>query len=492
MSTKLFDALKYNDARTANQALAHSTTGSAIVDLFGQIGSLRGDRASAVDLFRLAFKEDPLTALRVLFYARNPRGGMGERDTFRVILNDLAFKYPEAVTYNLASIPAFGRWDDLEALAYTLAEDAAFSYWAANIDIDGLAAKWAPREKSARKKLANKLRSYTDLSPREYRKLLANNTEVLETAMCNKDWDNIVFEHVPSQAMLKYRKAFWRNQEERFSAYIDAVKAGEKEIKATTLYPYEIVRKIGLGYYDTPKKDVVAEELWKALPDYMPEGDNTDVLVVCDTSGSMFSGYGMGIDPIHFSVSLALYTAERNKGHFGGHFFVFSDDSALVAVPSELDLHRRIERVAKAPWGMNTNLNAVFSRILDTAVRENLHVSELPGTVLVISDMQFDPSPGRDRWDQGAEVNQMDSIIDQYVVKGYPVPRLVWWNVNGALELNYPIKVNSNFETCIVSGASPAVLEAVLSGNIDPMIVVDRAVNSGKYDSIQLPPEFSL
>ena len=94
---------------TENGAKAHSSTGSACVDFFGIGGSLRSRTPDEIfDLFLAAYHEDPLTALRILFYIRDIRGGLGERDTFRIIMGKLAQSCPSdraAVRMNMRLIP---------------------------------------------------------------------------------------------------------------------------------------------------------------------------------------------------------------------------------------------------------------------------------------------------------------------------------------------------------------------------------------------------
>lgn len=68
-------------------------------------------------MFRSAFVEDPELAIKWLFYARDVRGGLGERRLFRVILEDLCFTYPEVADKILSLIPIYGRYDDLIQLA---------------------------------------------------------------------------------------------------------------------------------------------------------------------------------------------------------------------------------------------------------------------------------------------------------------------------------------------------------------------------------------
>lgn len=84
--------------RTENGAVALNTTGDARLDLFGTIGSLREtDEGRIETLFAEAYNQDALFATKIAFYARDIRGGLGERKTFRTIIRYMAEKHPEAL-----------------------------------------------------------------------------------------------------------------------------------------------------------------------------------------------------------------------------------------------------------------------------------------------------------------------------------------------------------------------------------------------------------
>ena len=108
---------------TENGATAYSSTGSAMLDLFGCIGSLRSREESDIcRLFVEAYKENPLLAIKCLFYCRDIRGGLGERRTFRVIMRYCAQHHPEAILPNIHLVGMYGRYDDLYELKGTILE----------------------------------------------------------------------------------------------------------------------------------------------------------------------------------------------------------------------------------------------------------------------------------------------------------------------------------------------------------------------------------
>ena len=125
---RFVDAMSYSTSikKTENGAIAHSTSGNSLVDLFSTIGSLRSrSEKDIIDKFQVAFNEDPLLATRMVYYARSIRvgNGLGERRTPRVIWKYMAQKYPDIMKKNMEYIPFFGRWDDLLVFVGTICED---------------------------------------------------------------------------------------------------------------------------------------------------------------------------------------------------------------------------------------------------------------------------------------------------------------------------------------------------------------------------------
>ena len=114
--------------RTENDGLQYSSTNSALLDLFATIGGMREkSEEGVVKAFKKAKDEDALLAMKMLFYARNIRGGLGERRTFRVILKSIADN-ENLIRKNISLIPEFGRWDDLFVLFGTPSENCMLEF----------------------------------------------------------------------------------------------------------------------------------------------------------------------------------------------------------------------------------------------------------------------------------------------------------------------------------------------------------------------------
>lgn len=475
-----------NYTKTMNGARAYKSTLDEIVDFFGQIGSMRyRTPQDKCVLFENAFVVDRELAMKTLFYNRDCRGGQGERQTFRDIFIHLVNLDTQVAIDNIDNIVEFGRWDDLIDIAYKCENskftENAIKYIKTMLDLDlvcesptSLLGKWLPSINASNKEtiakgkwIANKL----GYSPKKYRKLLSylrNRIRIIENNLREKNYSEIKYEQVPSLAMNKYRGAFYRNDEDKFSQYLEDVKSGKKEIKASTLYPYDIVR----SYLQEHKNNNVLEEQWKELPDYL-NGAECKSLVVADVSGSM---YGF---PITVSVSLALYLSERMSGTYANKFITFDTNPKLVEINPKQSVYSKVNKIYNADWGGSTNIEKVFDLILKIAVNNNLKQSDLPEQVIVITDMNFDMGTYTHR----NKKTLFENIKDKFKQNGYELPKLIWWNANAINEV-LPMKADENCQ--YVSGASPSIMKAVLEGKMLSTIdLVKQAVLTERYSVIK-------
>lgn len=453
-------------SRTQNNMKAFADTASPVVDLFYNVGASRGK--DITPMFRRAFATDEDLALRIALWARDVRGGAGEREVFRSVLRWLEMREPQILleTKFLEKVPEVGRWDDLlvfnfnseiKAKARSLIHNALQSG-------NGLAAKWMPRKGA----VAVELRTEWGMTPKQYRKTLVNLSNTVEQAMCAKEYERINYAHVPSLAMSRYMKAFSKNDAERFVKYRESLIKGETKINASAVYPYDVIKTIRFGGDDT-----VANEQWKALPDYI---DDQNILPMVDVSGSMCcpAGNNPNVQCIDVSLSLGLYCASKNKGAFKDMFLTFSARPAIQKVSGTLK--QRMNQMNSSEWGMNTDLIAAFRHILKLATANDVPQADMPSVVLILSDMQFDQCA---RFDDSA----MESIKRQYATAGYNVPVVVFWNLNASYG-NAPVTFSEK-GVALVSGFSPAIMKAVLAADFDtlsPESIVRDAVCIPRYD----------
>lgn len=484
----VIDSLQEGQTLTENLCATNEDSGSTLVNLFFEIAAMRSrPEEDAANLFFKAFESDQLSALKILFWARDIRGGQGERRVFRTVLPYLANSSTPLLRANIHLIPEYGRWDDLFALFGTPLEGDALALIDSALtgsDAQPLCAKWMPREKSAKSGIARKIRKHMNLSPSAYRKLLSRLTKVVETDMCANNWDGIKYSSVPSVAMNVYRKAFERHSPERWSSYLNDLESGKETVNASVLYPHQVVKPLIEERYaydmspesDAPADNRLLEQQWKALPNYLLKNPHR-ILPVVDTSGSMYTGEGL--QPIEVSVSLGLYIAERNNGPFKDHFITFSDTPSLQRLRGET-LKERVTNLLCADWGMSTNIEAVFNLILSQAKGNDISEEDMPSMVLILSDMEFNQCA------TNYSMTAMQSIASKYAEAGYKIPSIIFWNLN-ARGNNFPVKFDEK-GTALVSGFSPSILTHILSsGTITPIDVVNEVLESERYSLITKP-----
>ena len=467
------DAISEQEARTLNGMKARETTANACVDLFFKIGASRGK--DIIPQFVSAFVENPDYALRIAQWTRDIREGAGERQLFKDILIYLDKAYPGQARHLINKVELLGRWDDL-LIKYTdtANENYAFSCIAKALsEGNQLCAKWLPRKGP----FAIKLRTFLGLSPKKYRKYIVGLTNVVETKMCKKEWDDINYSHVPSLAASRYRTAFYRNSEERFTEYVDKLSSGDKTVKvnAGAVYPYDVLKSLfsDYGYTTLNKTDInfiIAQ--WDALENFI--GD-ANIFPMIDTSGSMYcpAGNSKSITCMNVAISLGLYIADKNKGVFKDTFLTFSGDPKIQKVHGNI-VEKSIQ-TSKAHWGMNTNLHKAFGATLNMATQNNVPAEDMPEMLLILSDMQFDYCVDYDN-------NAMEMIERKYKESGYEVPKIVFWNMNSYDSC--PVKYNEQ-NVCLVSGFSPSIMKAVLNANFEeftPLAIMKQTILNERYD----------
>jgi hypothetical protein len=466
--TTLLNALQTEDTTTLNGMVTNSTSKDANVDLFFHIGAMRGK--DPVPVFAKAFAEDPLTALKVMFWCRDVRGGAGERQLFKDVVIYLSLVNQDVLKKNMHLFSLYGRWDDLFVLLGTPLEDDVLNLIGHGLtEGDGLLAKWLPRKGP----IANKVRKYLGVSPKVYRKTIVGMSQTVEQSMCAKKFEDIDYEKVPSLAMSRYLKAFYKNDELRFDDFKNRLAEGTAKVNAGALYPYDVTKSI-LCSGDVK----VAEAQWDSLPNYM-EGNEKRVLPVVDTSGSMDCSVGgnPNLTCMDVAISLGLYISERNEGPFKDAFITFSEDPTLQYLKGTLA--ERLASLNCAHWGFNTNLEKVFQVVLKQALKHQVSPGEMPTDILILSDMNFDEAI------QDSDYSAYAMAKHMYGESGYELPNIIFWNLHSH-GTQSPVSFDEK-GTALISGFSPSILKSVLAGeNISPLSIMMETIGSDRYDLVTI------
>jgi len=495
---KLMQQIQTKDSETVNGMITNSTTNSGLLDLFFTVAAMRSrSDAEVITKFSHAFDEDKELAMRMLFWARDIRGGQGERRIFRVITKWLTKNHAEIMEQVLHFIPEYGRWDDLfklvginKSVDKLIAQITQKGLIDKNVKM--LCAKWMPREKSAKKGLAIKMANLLNVSRKEYRKLCSGNSQTIETLMSSGNWKNIEFAKIPSIAIKKYRKSLSNHLPNEFVEFLENVKKGTQKVHAETLYPYDIIRPAYIDRYsyqsDTKIFDMsrltqierdLLDAQWKALPDYF-DGNKTNILPVIDTSASMYSAHTGGVAPLVISVSLGFYLAERNSGKFKDYFMTFTNKPSVVKMTGST-IEDKLNSMAEADMGFSTDLEALFKSVLDAGIKGRVPEEDMPKALLIVSDMEFNSCVSR------PSDTAFEMIERMYADAEYELPTIIFWRVNVlSSDGNCPVKFDKQ-NVVLISGASPSNLKYIFSTEqLNPYNVMMKVLENDRYSQITL------
>lgn len=389
---QLRNVLNNRTTYTENGALAYATTGKSLMDLNFAVASLRNESEESIARrFTQAFYEDRMLAMKWLFFLRDIRGGLGERRSFRAILCHLVQGDAVNVDKMIELVAEYGRFDDLLCLLDTAAEENVLAFIKRQLEVDmeamlaeksvSLCAKWMPSNNTSSEESraqAKKLQQYMGLTSKEYRQMLAElraYLKVIEVQMSANQWGEISYEAVPSRANLLYRNAFSQHDAARRNAFLNAVANNEKQIHAGVLMPHDIVAKymdIHGWSYKIRETDASLETLWNHLEDTVQGANN--VLCVVDGSGSMLCPVGAGnITALHVSNALGIYFAKRMQGAYHNKYITFSSKPSYVDISKCKSLREKLELAFSHNDCSNTNIQATFELILQTALKKTLN-----------------------------------------------------------------------------------------------------------------------
>ena len=517
------DALTNNEkSYTANGGTAYHTSGSMLVDLNFSVPSLRNvavnfygksthdryfysadgvmDAVEALRLFITSYEEDPLYTMKWLMYARHIKLGLGERDVFRMMLTKIGDLHPEMALQFIIGTELwnYGRWDDVLRIFFDTTSGILHDGLGELIvnqfrrDVMGcglgdsisLLAKWMPSNNTSSKQKRSEaaiLQSLLHLNAREYRKILSKLREhlaVVDRKASLNQWNDINYNHVPSKANLKYRTAFLKHDEERRKAYLTSLEKGGDSVKinANSMFLYDIVQayvKADSGWDSSLNPyDETLEQLWNAQES--PK-DYDDILVIRDGAGSMGQQLcgNSSVTALSVADSIALYCAQHNKNEpFKNRFITFSNRPQMVDISMCQTLRDKLRRLHRYDDYSNTDIEATFNLILDTAVKNHLRQEELPSACLIISDMQFDQATKHED-----NITVIESCRRKFEDIGYTIPKLIFWNVSVYAHNTIPVQMHPS-GVILVSGFSKSIVDMVVSGEVNPEMALKAELDA--------------
>ena len=186
--------------------------------------------------------------------------------------------------------------------------------------------------------------------------------------------------------------------------------------------------------------------------------------------------------PINIATSLGMYCAERAGGPFAGHYISFSSRPQLIKVEG-VDFCDKVARIYKTNLCENTNIEATFDMLLQTAIDNHCSQDDIPQNIIVISDLEFDRAQG---W--RAEMNSrnaetlMEGIARKWAAYGYQMPKLVYWNVQ--CRQNHIPQDLGNGRVSYVSGMSPSIFQTIMTGKTGYELMMAK-LNDARYSVIE-------
>jgi len=437
--------------------------------------------------------ESPLITTRIAFYlrivSRKEKGfvqtekvqkGQGTRDEFRKSLRWLSSNHPETLYENLHLVPVVGSWKDLwhPYLVNVLNREKVFALIKRGLDDPynaGLVAKYLPAIKSGGKiaktntdrlnlnNFAKQLAKFLKLTPTEYRKLKSDkkyHAHDFQRIMCNGDWDKLRFEHIPGKALFNLvskkgedgKTTLERHdQVSRYTAWLE-----KQPVAKYTGYVYELFKaarsakslaekmtfnKQFDGLIELAKKDQggISGNVWCAL----------------DTSGSMTTIVTGTTSAYDICISLGIYFSTLNTGAFKDHVIMFDNVSKVKQFTGTFC--EKIEAITKTEvaWG-STNFESVISEIVNMRTsRPEIPVSDYPDTLIVVSDMQFNPVGGN------AETNYQNAM-KRLAAVGLPKMRFIWWFVSKSGS-DFPSTIKDEGVT-MIGGFDGSIVTMIVGG----------------------------
>lgn len=502
MANQFLNSIMRRNALTENGAISNSTTGSFVLDYFAKSGAFRNRTPTEVngDLQEM-WKESPELTLKVIFYnriiTRQVKGfketdlvqkGQGNRSEFRAAIGWLAKNQPDALYRNLHLIPLVGTWKDLwhEELIGLL--DHAQLYKLIKIGLTdeynrSLLAKYLPRIRSKsntfndRHKALNQfafgLLKVLDWKPAEYRKFKSSGSaHDFQRKMSAGEWDKLNFNSLPGRVLHQLVNNVGLDQQTTLQrrgieeAYLEWIM--EQPVAKFTGYVYELMQNVRInqslasayttdkqfdGLIELAKKDrKITENVWCAL----------------DTSGSM-SAKVANTTAMNICLSLGIYFSTLNEGAFKDHVIMFDSRSRVKKLTGTFTEKAMQLLSSETAWG-NTNFQSVIDEIVNVRkTRPDVPVADYPTTLLVVSDMQFDPVGANTRTNYEEAMSQLASV-------GLPNMRIIWWHVTDRTD-DFPNTIDDKgvvmiggFDGAILStliGEKEVVNSGVAENNVD-------------------------
>ena len=528
------EANKYvisEDIRTENNDYAYKTTNSFCLDAF--VGFVCGIKQDTMErLVSNAYNENPELTLKIIMYTYASRIGKDEREIGIKLINWICNKNEK---YNycvhlIKEIPVLGRYKDLinfcdnsnniisEYGVTFFTEDllkCKYSIMMNNKEGINLSPKWAPSEKSEKRRLKNKencgnnvaemiaqkLRPNLKLESalKNYRKMVGycRGSEGLQIAERYMTEHKKIpkYESLPAGFILKHahsKKAgpnkggeCWLTKQDGWSEHLLNVSMGTAKVNTQggkqslvdlvsvylgtggNSYNYDcnintmcgesvIIEAAITDIFEKIKKNIINKrgklDNWLVSPDY---------------SGSMLMGSGL---PFKVACTFALIFSHMNENeHYKDLVIAFSDKPFLVKLQGHSWYDRLKDMITKlsANIGYSTNFDSVVDKVVEISQIANAK----PPKIMLVSDMQTneaDLNYRKETFIERTKRKYRDLYINLNLStdEAYDDFQMMLVNVNG----KYDVKATLDSEggVAYVAGVKQTVVEDIMEqGRID-------------------------
>jgi hypothetical protein len=523
--------------RTENGAVALDTSGNHIVDYF-MMYTRTLTKEQNHQFLEKCWAINPPKTVAVIFNGRDRLKGKKEKTVSNQAMLWLRNNKPYTYMNNILTyVNKYGRWKDLLYICYDnngvgiIHKNYELTLFANKLREDlmdlkiqemrdeeeasptsaadkpnkmnsvSLCAKWSPsendrndRRKQFAKKIATILYGKEDTKKMEkYRKEylvpLRNKINIVETLMCNNEWDKINYEGVPGVASRRLHNAFNNHDSERYCEYLAKVRSGDAKINVTGILPHELA-----GYYinlrntqDEYEENETIELQWKTIVDNV-KNSGCDVLgnslAIIDLSGSMFSASNGSI-PAQVAIALGIITSQCCKGMFKNKFITFSANPELVSlIPDaeyaeytdkgiEPSLYTCFKSLVDVEFGFNTDFVKCCKMIIEYGKEHNICDDDMPKKLFIYTDMQFDEAMSDNNENNGIEV-LYKTIVKMFKVSDYTPPKFIFWNLNSSHKESFPVNCKTE-GTAMISGFSEQLLKIFMTyDEFKPELIVEE------------------
>jgi hypothetical protein len=522
--------------RTENGAVALDTSGNHIVDYF-MMYTRTLTKEQNHQFLEKCWAINPQKTVAVIFNGRDRLKGKKEKTVSNQAMLWLRNNKPYTYMNNILTyVNKYGRWKDLLYICYENSgdgiihknyeltlfanklredlmdlkiqemrdEEAATTDKPKKINSVSLCAKWSPsendrndRRKQFAKKIATILYGKDDTKKMEkYRKEylvpLRNKINIVETLMCNNEWDKINYEGVPGVASRRLHKAFSNHDSERYCEYLAKVRSGDAKINVAGILPHELA-----NYYinlrntqDEFEENETIELQWKTIIDNIKNsgGGSSDILgnslAIIDLSGSMFSASNGSI-PAQVAIALGIITSQCCKGMFKNKFITFSENPELVSLIPDAEYAEYVEKgtepslytcfksLVEVEFGFNTDFVKCCEMIIKYGKDNNICDEDMPKKLFIYTDMQFDEATSDNTENNGIEV-LYKTIVKMFKASDYTPPKFIFWNLNSSHKETFPVNCKTE-GTAMISGFSEQLLKIFMTyDEFKPELIVEE------------------